>query len=576
MLSFFKNRPKFLSYFFCFSFLTLFGSVESDKLRMKNDLFFIKEIFNGHYAPKQWKESFANWNLDAEIQNVEAQISQKNLTIKQFQKVLKDFTLSVKDYHVGIYFYSTEEAHLPFYVKSANGRYFISYVKKWAPEDFPFHEGDEILTFGGKPIDKVVQTLKKELLGDNVSLADQGLAEIYLTNRSGKTGADVPKGSITITGKDGYYGYPLFSTLQWDYSAEKVNDPQAHISKQPVLAGMCDCEFNPPFINLSLLNKDMSAPFSTIFQDLCKKDMRNPHAVGAKISMLPPLGNILWSTDPEDPFEAYIFETASKKLIGFIRIPHYSFGEEEAKEFGMLMDFFENGTEGLIIDQQNNYGGLVLFGYGVMSMLTDRPLVLPKHRMMLRQEEVYNAYDMIEKFSFIKSNWQARKFFGETWFGYPINLKFVESLIGYCQFMIDEWDQGKHLSDPGYLYLDAVDPHPKTRYTKPLLIVINPLDFSCGDFLPATMQDNKRAKLIGTRTAGAGGYIDFATFPNYSGISKLRYTASIAERMDKTPIENLGVKPDIVYNITVSDLQNNFEPYAKFIVDEMEKIIDKK
>lgn len=574
MLYYLKKYSKHCAYLLSICLLTFLSASSLDQ-RMHNDLFFIKEIFDGHYAPKIWKEKYANWNLEAEIQNVEAQLNHPDISIKKFQKLIKDLTLSAKDYHVGVYFYATEEAHLPFYVKSAEGRYFISHIKSWAPSDFPFQVGDEIITFGGKPIDQVVQDLKKELLGDNVEITDQGLAEIYLTNRVAKIGATIPQGKIVITGKDCLFGLPRFANLTWDYTPEKITDWDSIIKKAPILAGLSEKKYKPPFIDFSLLNKDMSFSYGNVFEEALNKDMRNPHSIGSRYSMLPPLGNIIWSTDKSDPFEAYLFETPNQRLIGFLRIPHYNFDDNEAKELEMIIDFFQTSTEALIIDQQNNYGGLVLFSYGVMSMLTDHPLVLPKHRMMLRQQEIFDAHEMIENFSCLTTNWQVRKFLGDTWLGYPMNIKFVESMMGYCQFMIDQWNEGKLLSDPGYLYIDAIDPHPKTHYTKPIFILINALDFSCGDFVPAIMQDNKRAILIGTRTAGAGGYIDVAEFPNYSGIARLRYSASIAERLDKTMIENLGVQPDIEYKVTAKDLQRNFEPYAKFILKTVENELSK-
>ena len=136
--------------------------------------------------------------------------------------------------------------------------------------------------------------------------------------------------------------------------------------------------------------------------------------------------------------------------------------------------------------------------------------------------------------------------------------------LDFCNFIVDEWNAGHQLTDPYFLYnINHINPHPSARYTKPILVLINSLDISCGDFFPAILQDNKRAPLFGTRTAGAGGYVRPASYPNRFGVDLFRYTGSIAERVDKNPIENLGVTPDIFYSLSEEDLQGNYEGMPK-------------
>ncbi|MFZ3231509.1 MAG: hypothetical protein WA160_14980 [Pseudobdellovibrio sp.] len=65
--------------------------------------------------------------------------------------------------------------------------------------------------------------------------------------------------------------------------------------------------------------------------------------------------------------------------------------------------------------------------------------------------------------------------------------------------------------------------------------------------------------------AGAGGYVNDIAIQNNVGISSFRYTESIAERVNKNPIENLGVTPDIEYEMTESDFTNNFARYVQLI-----------
>jgi len=79
---------------------------------------------------------------------------------------------------------------------------------------------------------------------------------------------------------------------------------------------------------------------------------------------------------------------------------------------------------------------------------------------------------------------------------------------------------------------------------------------------------------LGTRTAGAGGYVSECTFANPFSMASVSYTASIAERADSNPIENLGVTPDIRYDLTEEDFLNGFSSYKEAILQAVETLLD--
>lgn len=103
------------------------------------------------------------------------------------------------------------------------------------------------------------------------------------------------------------------------------------------------------------------------------------------------------------------------------------------------------------------------------------------------------------------------------------------------------------------------------RYSKPILMLIDQLDFSGADFLPAILRDNERVTLFGARTAGAGGCVNTYTYPNRFGLSQYSLTTTFALRSSGACMENLGVTPDIVYQVTPLDLQNGYHDYASAV-----------
>ena len=117
----------------------------------------------------------------------------------------------------------------------------------------------------------------------------------------------------------------------------------------------------------------------------------------------------------------------------------------------------------------------------------------------------------------------------------------------------------------------ATDAVPATLV--PILLLVNELDFSCGDFFPSILQDNDRATIMGTRTAGAGGAVQGVEVPNLVGVGSMSFTTTIAERINQQPLENLGVTPDIEYQMTVEDMQNGFQGYKEAVLEAVEAIL---
>lgn len=544
------------------------------KKRALADLDVIHRIFEVKYAPLQWKGEFANWDLDLAIQEAKDKVSDlASPTLKECQVIIRDFFNSAQDFHVGVHFYSTESSSLPFLVKGAQGRYFVCDIdEEFAPTSFPFEVGDEILSFGGRPLDEVISELRMREFGANTPETTQALAELCLTYRQGAAAQQIPTGEVEITGNKKGSKKESRYTLSWNYESEKIED----FAKLGLDASLSlpkkESRKTKPLQVKEFCNKLMMTHFCAPAQ-LKKGVQAGPHKIGARTSYLPELGEKMWEIDSDWIFDAYIFETPTGKDVGYIRLPHYSGDEEEMEEFGEIINFLQEHTDALVIDQINNPGGSLFYLYGLASSLTDKRLEPPKHRIVLTQEEVHMAVSMLPSLEEIEDDFSAQCVLGETLAGYVVDYEFAEHMKDFCHFLIDQWHAGKLYTDPTHLFgVRQIKPHPYYRYTKPILLLTNSLDFSAADFFPAIMQDNKRAVILGSRTAGAGGYVLASTFPNHSGIDQFIMTGSLAERVNHKPIENLGVQPDILYHLSVLDLQENYREYVEAIVSTVEKL----
>jgi C-terminal processing protease CtpA/Prc len=115
-------------------------------------------------------------------------------------------------------------------------------------------------------------------------------------------------------------------------------------------------------------------------------------------------------------------------------------------------------------------------------------------------------------------------------------------------------------------------PDAEVTYTKPVLMLINDQCYSCGDIFPALLQDNKRAKLFGTTTAGAGGAVGEFGPLSFSG-SSISLTLNVMKRSNGQYIENVGITPEVKYEVTQDDVATNYRKYKIAYVTALMKMI---
>lgn len=560
--------------------------------RMARTLHQVASIFAEQYAPLGLKKELFELDLKREYDKAKAAIlANPDITTRQFQDILATLVASMRDYHVSISFHSTESSKLPFSVTEAEGRYYLTYIdrQKLPKEAFPFETGDEVVSFAGQPTAEAVQAIAARMTA-NVAQTDLRMAELFLTNRRRARGDnDIPQGEaeLVIRRKGEFYQV----RMPWDYTPELIAqdvparnagmlEPEGFGGAAPAGAA------NPGF--LSSMGRAIVAavhPLVELFASMRAETAGNPFMIGARRSFVPRLGKVLWRSDKDSHFDAYIFETKDGKKKGYVRIAAYDGDYAEVREFAKLMAKFQAETDALVIDQVSNPGGSVFYLYALASHLTDKVLVAPRHRMIIGEAEAHQSAQLLLQLMRQQQNppQETKKKLrpGQeeeppNAGGYPITAKFMQLLVRSAQYILQQFTAGHRYT--GLIHVggvDDIDPAPKAseRYTKPILLLTNALDFSGGDFFPAILQDNQRATILGVRTAGAGGIVQPFSV-NEFGIDRISATTSLAERPNGQPIENLGVTPDIPYEITARDLRTGFAEYRLKILRALEGLLD--
>lgn len=292
------------------------------------------------------------------------------------------------------------------------------------------------------------------------------------------------------------------------------------------------------------------------------KDL-SPFPIGAKRSFVPALGKIVWELPKtraaQIPFDAHIYRTTGDQNIGYLRIPHYFCDPNAANVFEELIAHFERSTVALVLDQVNNPGGSMFYMYALLATLTAKPLTLPRHQLALTDQDASLAAAIVKETEAGKTGPSERPGF--------------EELVAYSRFVLSEIKEGrKKLTNPVHLGGVTEIPPARIHYTKQIVVLINERDFSAAEFLAAILQDNERATLFGTRTAGAGGCIRPLTTPNDFGMT-MTVTWTIAWRTKGQPIQDLGVVPDVAHNITEDDIHSDFASYRNALLATIDSLL---
>jgi len=542
--------------------ISLSAAANANQAEMLRDLDIIHNTFLTRYAPREWKEQHCDWDAALQFELATQKITASPaISAVDFQSTIKTYLKSLKDYHVGCKLTSTENAYLPFEVRSSGGRYFVTKVNPRLIDTkiFKINVGDEVISFNGIPIAEIGEDIRSKIDRGNYD-TDVALADRLITDRGRMVGLDTPKGLLDVALIDKttqlpktyhmiWHEYPELYTFHYNKPREKKSHKLSH----------------PMFVAADWITRPRA--------DEEDED---------KMSDLPRLGKVIWKNDKDNIFQAYIFETEEGERVGFLRIgtfmPESIFDEDNCEnEMGELKEIiarFEESTQKLVLDTTNNGGGSVFYMYGILSLFAKEPLKLPTERINMEAGLIGEFRQSLRYVEHVRCEESAKHYFNDIIDVVEPSYQYLEMYRAFARAVIAEWESGATLSSALPFYgFERINPNSEAVYTKPILLLVDERDFSCADFFPAVMQDNGRAVLMGNRTAGAGGAVFRRKLYSDSGVSFFTYTWTLGERSASgLPIENLGITPDVMYKHTPGDLQNGFAEYKAAILNQLKSL----
>ena len=502
-----------------------------------NDLVELAAMIKGGYGPLEYKKTNFGIDLDDLV------IKYKNLasTTKnnsEFYYLLVQFVAEFNDSHFGARIPTDHKSTLGFLTDLVDGKVLLESIdrKILSEENFDFNKGDEIISIDGKEISEVLAELLP-FMGQGSKQTALRKAATMVSSRHGSV-TPVKDGTSVVAIRKGDSEFIEEVELKWNLSGTPLDEYVPSTAK-----------------NLFIFkNKVDYGQISLPKEENFENSYRCSGTTRIKI---PKDATIIM----EKPFVAY-YHPSTKGNIGYLRIPHYSPTESNPAinaydlrfaQYEYAVNELEKNTVGLIIDQDHNCGGSVSYLHRILSLFAKKPFAPVQFELLANKQSYIDFKGWMDETYKYTVDYQAGKevvdLIKESWMNGVEYLTTKTSLSGKKELMPNN-----------------------IRYTKPIIVLIDENSGSGGDAFPAMMQGIGRAKLLGTRTMGAGGHV-IKLPPLTNSQINVRMTKSLFYHPNATAIENNGASPDIKYAPTRDDFIFEYRGYQKFYLNELSKLI---
>lgn len=503
------------------------------------------DLFTHRYGPMSWKREYLHLDFAAMSRTLLQRAAAVTNDL-DFYEALIAFVSGFQDAHVSITLPSTYRALLGFDIAAFGTDYLITDINRdLLPETtFPFHAGDTVTHFDGRPIDTMARAIAQYDASGSRAF-DRRAGAALLTTRSQSKIPHLPTGFANITIRARESGIARTVAIAWTFRGTPLADfTESTIGK--ALAAV----ITPPLPPVEVYQK---APLFAQWPQFVERNTA-PFLSGVIV-----LGEL---------------------RIGFIR-PHTWSNLDNSQviaQFEKDIAYFNTHTDALILDQTNNPGGNICLGERIAEFFIDEPIVGTRFRIKPTRTWIKSFEAELDDLpedarrlqkALVAQIRQAAENGAELTDPIPLC-----SASGMLEPHVVKNADGTPLQD------DAR--HPRTlTYQHPVLLLIDTAACSTGDMFPALLQDAGAATLFGERTVGCGGNVTSVDYLGFSDIT-VRITLSLAVR-SKTIVsdrgvatqylENVGVMPDIPYAVTGADYLDGGTKYRAAVEAAVRRLV---
>lgn len=567
-----------------------------------SDFMQLVALYAVNYGPYELKRDVFGFDL-YNVQPWLDQIAQSKTDV-DFYDICTRYVASLQDSHDEFTINSDYEGWLHMDGDIYDGKFLVDYIDRtYLPaKTYPFTIGDQLISVDGVAVaDLLTKFAPYAVNGSSNPVSRQRLAAATITDRYQgwyPLASVDPTATIVVQRNSGAKNGAMETyMIPWDITGtlvtsagiipSPVTPPSGHARAVPTTGwnrirggfrkGVDPGDGGPPpnpwlATATDLSNSDQPdlepdpAPPDYMAPLVALSNMRAAApASPIRSSGLEPFGNLFPVFNPptaafklrlgagkNDLFVSATF-ASGPTTIGFIRIPTMAPTSQTTalQQFSTEIQYFQQNTDGLVVDVMGNGGGNGCYSQTLVSYLIPSTFQGLNYqvRATLFWQEIFSS-----------SEFSAKAAGAPGW----VSDLYATYLAAVKQALAENRGRTGNLPICSYTF----DVNPPTSsgkvlsYTKPILVLTDNFTLSAAEVFTMMMQDNARATIFGTRTDGGGGNVNgYANVTAYSQ-GNSRVTQGLIVRLNPVAAngfptlpfyDGVGIQPDMVQDYMTAD-----------------------